>query len=116
MHAMLCLIVIVSCQIMNKRVLQVARMILSLEHCVFMVKGYHETHLLKHFCNDSIQEFLNSVSPYSYSILNSLKEIENHGCTNFYSALLKTFLAIFGGRVNHPFLARLSSSRTLNVN
>ncbi len=42
--------------------LQVAKMVLSLEQCAFIVKQYYETHLLKCVCDDFIQEFPNSAS------------------------------------------------------
>ncbi len=51
-------------------VLEVAKMVLSLEHPAFIVKLYYETHSLKRIHNDFIQEFLNSESLYSHATLN----------------------------------------------
>ncbi len=48
----------------------VAKMVLSLEQCVFIVKQYYETHSLKHVRNDFIQEFLNLVSSFNRAVLN----------------------------------------------
>ncbi len=37
-------------------VMQVAEMVLSLEQCALIVKRNYETHLLKHDCDDFMQE------------------------------------------------------------
>ncbi len=47
---------------MLNEVLQVTKMVLSLEQRAFIVKRYCEIHLLKSVRYDFIQEFLNSVS------------------------------------------------------
>ncbi len=58
-------------------VLEIVKMVLSLEQCAFIVKWHYETHLLKRVCEDFIQEFLNSVSPSSHAILNLIKKFKN---------------------------------------
>ncbi len=57
-------------------VLQVAKMVSSLEQCAFIVKWYHETHSLKCVPTDLIQEFLNSICQSNLTILNLLTKIE----------------------------------------
>ncbi len=59
---------IVSGRVMNE-ILQVVKMVLSLEQCAFTVKRYYETHLLKYVCDDFIQEFSNFVPPPDNAIL-----------------------------------------------
>ncbi len=51
-------------------VLQVTKIVLLLEQCVFIVKQYYETHSLKHVRNDFMQEFPNFVSPSNHATLN----------------------------------------------
>ncbi len=59
-------------------ILQIAKMVLSLEQYAFIVKRYFETHLLKHVCDDSIQKFPNSVSLFNRVVLNLIQKSENN--------------------------------------
>ncbi len=51
-------------------------MVLTLE-CVFIVKQYYNSHLLKRVWKDFIQVFLNSVSPPNHATLNLIQNFEN---------------------------------------
>ncbi len=87
-------------ELWRNKVLQVAKMVLSLEQGAFIVKRYYETHSLKHVCNNFIEEFSNSVSPSNHAILNSIKKFENEHTLDNLPAMPTTLSWWLGQRIS----------------
>ncbi len=65
------------------KVLPVAKMVVSIEQRLFIVKQCYKIHLSKCVCDDFIQEFPNSLSLSNHAVLNLIKKCENkHACTD----------------------------------